>query len=192
MTWVSIRGAVRKLREAARLEQRELANKAGLTERTIRLLESKRAPKTMYASTAKALAGALGCDVEELAKWVPLRTREGDDDDVASALALPPARTLARRAERERELGKDGPLVETPQGALPLLGPTLLKRCHAACATVEGERFCVSGTVKDYDALPPRAAAVLGVKVGEGSRFLLARTIARGVPFYATVLTRDL
>ena len=40
--------------------------------------------------------------------------------------------------------------------------------------------------VKDYDSLPARAAAVLGVKVGHGSRFMLARNVARGVPFYAT------
>ena len=51
MTWVPIRDAVRKLREAAKLEQRELAKKSGITERAIRLLESKRAPKTMYAAT---------------------------------------------------------------------------------------------------------------------------------------------
>ena len=51
MTWVPIPNAVRKLREAAKLEQRELAKKSGITERAIRLLESKRAPKTMYAAT---------------------------------------------------------------------------------------------------------------------------------------------
>ena len=59
MTWVPIPNAVRKLREAAKLEQRELAKKSGITERAIRLLESKRAPKTMYAATVKALAGTL-------------------------------------------------------------------------------------------------------------------------------------
>ena len=33
MTWVPIPHAVRKLREAAKLEQRELAKKSGITER---------------------------------------------------------------------------------------------------------------------------------------------------------------
>jgi 5-methylcytosine-specific restriction enzyme B len=37
MTWVPIPNAVRKLREAAKLEQRELAKKSGITERAIRL-----------------------------------------------------------------------------------------------------------------------------------------------------------
>lgn len=40
--------------------------------------------------------------------------------------------------------------------------------------------------------MPARAAAVLDVDVGHGARFLVARNVARGVPFYATVFTRDL
>ena len=194
MTWVPIRGAVRKLREASRLEQRELARKSGLTERTIRLLESKRAPKTMYAASVKALAGVLGCAPEELATWVsrPRRGGEDADDALETVLALPQPSTLARRAHRERELGRDGEVVTAGGERFALVGPTLLKRCHAACATVAGERFAVSGVVQDYEPLPARAAAVLGVPVGRGSRFLLARNIARGVPFYATVFTRGL
>lgn len=194
MTWVPIRGAIRRQREAAKLEQRELAKKSGLTERTIRLYESRRAPKTMYASSLKALAVVLGCAPEDLAAWVtrPRRGSDDDDDDaIATAIALPPSSTLARRANRERALGRDGAVVETPAGKLELLGPTLLKRCHAACATVAGERFAVSGVVKDYEALPARAAVVLQARVGHGSRFLFARNVARGVPFYATVFTRD-
>ncbi len=192
MTWVPIRNAVRKLREAAKLEQRELAKKSGLTERTIRLLESKRAPKTMYAASVKALAGTLKCAPEDLATWVA-RVRGHDvDDEVESVIALPPASTLARRAQREQELGRDGETLTIARGRYQLLGPTLLKRCHAACATVEGQRFAVSGMIKDYDSLPSRAAAVLGVGVGHGSRFLFARNVAKGVPFYATVLTREL
>src|SRR5262249_1132681 len=101
MTWVPVRGAVRALRETAKLEQREGAKKRGLTERRIRLLESKRAPKTMYAASVKALAGALGCQPEELATWVT-RRRGGDDGDdpaasVEGVLSLPQAGTLARR-----------------------------------------------------------------------------------------------
>lgn len=192
MTWVPIPNALRKLREAARLEQRELAKKSGLTERTIRLLESKRAPKTMYATSVKALAGTLKCAPEDLATWVA-RVRGHDvDDAVTSVIALPTPGTLGRRAEREQALGRHGETLPTPDGPLELLGPTLLKRCHAACALVEGKRFAVSGVVTDYEALPARAAAVLGVPVGQGARFLLARNVARGVPFYATVFARDL
>ena len=192
MTWVPIRDAVRTLREAARLEQRELAKKSGLTERAIRLLESKRAPKTMYAATVKALAGTLKCAPEDLATWVPRRRGHDADDEIQSLVALPPSSTLARRAHREQELGRDADTLTTTTGRWPLLGPTLLKRCHAACATVAGERFAVSGHVKDYEALPARAAAVLGARVGHGSRFLVARNVARGVPFYATVFSRAL
>src|SRR5258706_7786409 len=192
MTWIPIRNAVRKLRGAAKLEQRELAKKSGLTERTIRLLESKRAPKTMYASSVKALAGTLKCAREDLATWVSRRRGHDVDEEVESLIALPPASTLARRAQREQELGRDGETLATTTGRYQLLGPTLLKRCHAACATVEGQRVAISGMVKDYDSLPARAAAVLAVKVGHGSRFLVARNIAKGIPFYATVFTRTL
>jgi transcriptional regulator with XRE-family HTH domain len=188
MTWVPVKGAVRKLREAAKLEQRELAKRSGMTERTIRLLESKRAPKTMYASTAKALAGALRCAPEDLATWVPLRRRADADDEIESLTALPQSSTLARRAERERALGREG---ESLAGHA-LLGPTLLKRCQAACATMEGQRLAISGVVSDYDGLPARATALLGVKTGHGARFLFARNVARGVPFYATVFSREL
>jgi hypothetical protein len=121
---------------------------------------------------------------------------DGHFDDVAGdvegVLALPRAGTLSRRAQRERELGRDGAIVETRAGRLELLGPTLLKRCHAACAAVDGQRFAIGGVVQDYEALPARAAAMLGVPVGHGARFLLARNVARGVPFYATVFTRRL
>src|SRR5437762_10048261 len=108
MTWVPIQGAVRALREAAKLEQRELARKSGLTERTIRLLESRRAPKTMYAASLKALAQVLGCAPEELATWVTRRRAGAAGDrfdagdlaagdpaaDVDGVLALPPSSTL--------------------------------------------------------------------------------------------------
>ena len=192
MTWVPIRNAVRKLREAAKLEQRELAKKSGITERAIRLLESKRAPKTMYAATVKALAGTLKCAPEDLATWVPRRRGHDVDDEIQSVIALPPTSTLARRAQLEQELGRDNETLTTTSGRYALLGPTLLKRCQTACATVENELFAVSGLLKDHDALPARAAAVLDVRVGHGARFLLARNVARGVPFYATVFTRDL
>jgi hypothetical protein len=146
----------------------------------------------MYASSVKALAGVFKCAPEELATWIARPPRGADSDEIDSLLALPTPSTLARRAHRERELGRDGEMVETRGRRVELVGPTLLKRCHAACATVAGERFAVAGVVKDYEALPARAAAVLGVEVGHGSRFLIARTVARGVPFYATVFTRRL
>src|SRR5215471_2734851 len=148
MTWIPLPNAVRALREAAKLEQRELAKKSGLTERAIRLLESKRAPKTMYAATVKALAGTLKCAPEDLATWVPRRRGHDVDDEIQSVLSLPPSSTLARRAHREQELGRDADTLTTTSGRWTLLGPTLLKRCHAACATVAGERFAVTGLIK--------------------------------------------
>jgi transcriptional regulator with XRE-family HTH domain len=188
MTWVPISGALEKLRQAAKLEQRELAKKAGLAERTIRLLESKRAPKTMYATSVKALAGVLKCAPEELATWVARARGHDPSEELDSLIALPPSGTLSRRAQRERELGRDGEQL----AGVELCGPTLLKRIGAACAAAEGRRLAFAGLVKEYEAMPARAAALLGVPVGHGARFLLARQVARGVPFYATVFTTDL
>jgi hypothetical protein len=146
----------------------------------------------MYAASVKALAGVLDCAPEDLATWLARRRGHEVGDDVESVIALPPSSTLARRAQREQELGRDGDTLLTPAGRHELLGPTLLKRCHAACATVEGRLIGIAGMVKDYESLPARAAVVLGAPIGHGSRFLLARNVARGVPFYATVFTRDL
>jgi hypothetical protein len=114
---------------------------------------------------------------------VPRRRGYDVDDEIQSVIALPPASTLARRAQREQELGRDNEPLTTTSGRYALLGPTILKRCQTACATVENELFAVSGLLKDHDALPARAAAVLDVRVGHGARFLLARNVARGVPF---------
>jgi transcriptional regulator with XRE-family HTH domain len=195
MTWVPIRGAVRALREAARLEQRELARRSGVTERTVRLLESRRAPRTMHASTVKALAGALACAPEDLATWVT-RARPATDDEEDAPItdgALPPGSTLGRRAARERALGRDHATLTLDDGTtLPLLGPTLLRRLHIACAAHADQRLAIRGVAKEAEPLPARAAPVLDARVGEGARFLVARTVARGVPFYVTVFTRML
>src|SRR5690349_4573300 len=111
MTWVPTPKAVRKLRLLAKLEQHELAKKSGMSERAIRLLESRRAPKTMYATTVKALAGALACAPEDLATWVARGRGADARDDVDTLAALPPASTLARRAKREQELGRAEEIV---------------------------------------------------------------------------------
>jgi hypothetical protein len=107
-------------------------------------------------------------------------------------VALPPSSTLARRARRERELGRADEIVRIADQSYELLGPTLLKRCFTAPATAQDRVFAVTGAIKDHQALPPRAAAVLGVRIGHGARFLMARTVAKGVPFYVTVFTRNL
>jgi len=195
MTWVPIRGAVRALREAARLEQRELARRAGVTERTVRLLESRAAPRTMHASTVKALAGALACTPEDLATWIARARPTADDEDDAPIAdgALPRAATLGRRAARERALGRDAETLALADGTtVPLLGPTLLRRLHIACAAHADQRLAIRGVAKEAEPLPARAAPVLDARVGEGARFLVARTVARGVPFYVTVFSRDL
>jgi hypothetical protein len=128
------------------------------------------------------------CAPEELATWVARRRGHDVSEELESLIALPPSGTLSRRAQRERELGRDGEKL----GEVELCGPTLLKRIGAACAAAEGQRLAFTGLVKEYDALPARAADVLQISVGHGARFLLARHVARGVPFYATVFTLTL
>ena len=192
MTWVPIPNAVRKLREAAKLEQRELAKKSGITERAIRLLESKRAPKTMYAATVKALAGTLKCAPEDLATWVPRRRGHDVDDEIQSVIALPPASTLARRAQREQELGRDNETLTTTSGRYAAPRP------HAPQALPDRLRHRRERALRRLRPAqgprrPPRPRRRRARRrVGHGARFLLARNVARGVPFYATVFTRDL
>jgi hypothetical protein len=188
--WVPIKGALKKQRVARKLDRRELAKKAGLRERTIRLHESAKAPATMQADTVKRLALALQIERELFARWVDQALPEVIDDDQNDP-SLPPVGTLGERARREREMGKAAAL-ETPSGQYELLGAARLKQCMTACALYKDQRFAVAGKVDNHESLPDPAAKVLDVEIGVGARFMLVRKIAKGLPLYATVFTREI
>jgi DNA-binding Xre family transcriptional regulator len=189
VTWIPIPGGLRKQRVARKLEKADLAKVSGVRERTLRLLESKKAPKTMQRATVMSLAKALGCVPEDLAKWVPYGADKAADPDLDDPRALPPKGTLNRRADQERALGRAAPTVTTASGEHELLGPDLLSRLFAACAVFKDRRVAVEGLIRQFKDVPAPAAAMLGIPVGVGSRFELARNVAKNVPFYATVYT---
>lgn len=57
---------LRKLRHRAKLTQRELAELAGLRQLTVQMIENRQ--RVCLRSTLNMLAGALGCEAEELEK----------------------------------------------------------------------------------------------------------------------------
>src|SRR5215470_17712300 len=125
MAWVPIEGALRKLREARDLSRQELADRSGVTNRTIRAHESSNPPRTMQDDTISVLAKALKVDKSALAKKVA-------DSELAHLVAvnasdsrmLPPVKTLTLRAEQERGLGIHD-MVMTASGPVEVLGPAL-------------------------------------------------------------------
>src|SRR3954462_8723363 len=124
MSWVLIKGALRRLRNAQKIDRKEAARRTGLRPITARRHESlKDGPRTRQAETVKRYADAYKCDRETFAKWEehgaapPL-----DDEGEAIDPIAPPMGTLSQRAERERELGA-AKTVSLPTGYFDVLGP---------------------------------------------------------------------
>src|SRR5262245_38959605 len=143
----------------------------------------------MQRATVISLAKALGCVPEDLAKWVPYGADKAADPDLDDPRALPPKRTLNRRADQERAPGRVAATVMSATGEHELLGPDPLSRLFAACAVLKERRVAVEGLIRPFKVVPAPAASVLCIPVGVGSRFELARNVAKNVPFYATVYT---
>jgi transcriptional regulator with XRE-family HTH domain len=185
--------ALERLRVARQMDRSELAKKAGLGVRTIELWESPRPPKTMARETLRRLAKALESPQAALARWVPYGGGEAapplDDEERLPAIVTS---TLSRLAEEARAAGAAGLTVTVPSGTYPLLGPSLFEKCDKAHGRYRDQRLAVVGHVKSFDHLPARACEVLRVRVGDGAKFLITRTIKRGNLFYSTVFTRDL
>jgi transcriptional regulator with XRE-family HTH domain len=193
MAWVLIKGALRRLRNAQKIDRKEAARRTGLRPITVRRHESlKDGPRTLQAETVKRYADAYKCDRETFAKWEEHGAAPPPDDDGdTSDPGAPALSTLSQRAERERELG-GAKTVSLPTGYFDAFGPAILKKCMTACALYKDRCFAVAGRVEDSDHLPEPAARTLGVEVGAGARFRMTGKVAKGVPFYATVFTRDL
>jgi transcriptional regulator with XRE-family HTH domain len=191
MPWIPIKGAIRRLRVARKMERSELAKRAGLDSRTIRLYESDQAPKTMQAETVKQLAAAFGCEPQKFARWEDYRTGTivQTDTDRSDAPELPPRSTLAMRAEQQRRSGRRDWLT-SPSGTHEVVGPQLLNRIKSAFGLFENQRYGITGVVEQHRAMPAICCRKLGVPEGTGTQFLLSRKVDRGVPFYASVFTR--
>lgn len=191
MPWALIKGALRRLRVAQALDRAQAARRTGLRDHTIRLHEGTKAPKMLRDDTVKAYAAAYKCDPQEFVKWIDHASTDpkNEIDDHAHDPIAPPAGTLERRAQRERELG-GATRITTTTGSYEVLGAALLRRCFSACQVHKDEQFAIIGRISDQDYIPEFAARMLGAEVGAGAIFKIERKIAKGLPVYATVFTR--
>jgi transcriptional regulator with XRE-family HTH domain len=173
---------VRKLRLERGWTVSALAEESGLRVRSIRLIESPKAPATMHFDTVKRLAEAFGEKRDHIAEpreYDP----DLDDDDVSGA---PPKSTLAMRAARDamREW------AATASGQrYELVRPRLLHRIQTAPGLCTDRRFAITGKVRDHRDMPAIVGRVLGSPSTVCAQFLLARRVDTGDACYSSIFT---
>lgn len=165
-------GRVRALRVAVALTQAELAERSGISERTVSDLE-RGLRHSVYASTARQLAAALGIGADDLAEF--LRTAGGASGSAASiggataGLPRPITPILGRRAElaaiRRLIRRHDVRLVTVlgPGG----IGKTRLavEVAHSAGAEFEAGRYFVDlSRFEDPSQVRPAIGIAFGVQ----------------------------
>src|SRR6187549_3540797 len=92
---------LKKLRAAAGLTQEKLADRAGISARTVSDVE--RGLRTaVHGDTARRLASALGLHDEERVKFDAVARGFVDDSHRPGELPVPPTRLLGRARELER------------------------------------------------------------------------------------------
>jgi transcriptional regulator with XRE-family HTH domain len=163
MPWVLIPGALQALRRAKHYDVKTLAELSGLAPDTIYRLESRiRPPDTPQEQTINQLCQALECKPETFVRCA----------DAAELHQLRRARPVvaARRAARPSRRGRPR-LLTLPSGTYECVDSGMLKRCALACATFEGRRLAVTGTVEPHDAMPELVARVLDAQPGAGVCF---------------------
>ena len=181
MPWFPIKGIVRKLRIERGWTREELAKRAGVKPRTVRLWESDRLPRTGHDDTVRGFAAALGVAAEGVADWLDYDPEVDDFEDAASG--APPKSTLATRAARDdvREW------IALPTGEkLELVRPRLLHRIKTAPGLCAKARYAITGKVRDHRDMPPIVGAALGVNSLVCGQFLLLRRVHNGDVCYAS------
>jgi transcriptional regulator with XRE-family HTH domain len=181
MAWFPMKGVIRKLRTERKWTHDELARKAGVKPRTIRMWESEHPPRTAHDDTVRGFAAAFSVKPEEIAEWHD-RDPKLDDADAASAALKS---TLAMRAARDdvREW------VTLPNGRrIEVLRPRLLHRIKSAPGLHDGN-VAIGGKVSDHRGMPAIVSEVLDVAVSRCAQFLIVRRVDRGDLLYASVFT---
>ena len=184
MPWFPIKGIVRKLRLERGLTRMELAKRAGVKPRTVRLWESDRMPRTGHDDTVRGFAAALTVAPEAIADWLDYDPDLDDLDDAPGG--APSKSTLATRAARDevREC------IALPSGEkLELIRPRLLHRIKTAPGLCADKRYAIAGKVRDHRDMPPVVGTALSVNSIVCGQFLLARRIQNGDVCYASPFT---
>jgi transcriptional regulator with XRE-family HTH domain len=162
--------ALKKFRQAAGLTQEELADRAGISARTVSDVE--RGLRTaIHGDTARRLASALGLRDEDRARFDTVArgpVHVGGPAGRPGALPVPPTRLLGRSAE----LASITARLQSPDvRLLTLTGPGGIGKTRLALegavqvqALFAGGVFFVSlGELKDASLVAPELAKVIGV-----------------------------
>jgi len=175
--------ALKKLRAAAGMTQEELADRAGISARTVSDVE--RGLRTVvHHDTARRLAWALGLGEQDRARFDAVARGLVEDTPLPGNLPAPPTRVLGR----SRELANITARLQDPEvRLLTLTGPGGIGKTRLALeAAVQvrslfGDRvfFVALGELRDASLVAPELAKVIGVvETGPELVELLTRRLA--------------
>lgn len=208
LKWVLLRGVLRKLRMERGWTQAIVAARSGMSVRQIKSHESRRPPKSIRSDYLLALAEVFGKkDLKHIAEFdgpadsqpsPPSASHARKPSSGASVSELedtinggepqnaapPILSTLSQRSERERELGLDQVMVETPRGRLPLLGLNWFKLIWSRPLKYDGARFLIIGDIDDYQGLSLPVRKTFEVK--DGGKYRFVRWLDDKTFFYTT------
>jgi predicted ATPase/DNA-binding XRE family transcriptional regulator len=159
--------ALKKLRAAAGMTQEELADRAGISARTVSDVE-RGLRMSVHGDTARRLAAALGLSDQDRARFDALARGVMVSTQPPGDLPIPPTRLLGRSGELARILAK---LEDPALRLLTLTGPggigktrLALEAAAQARALFDGGVFFVSlGELRDATLVAPELAKVIGV-----------------------------
>ena len=178
---------LKQLRTAAGLTQEELAERSGISARTVSDVE--RGLRTnVYPDTARRLAAALGLQEEARRRFEAIARGRAITplQPESSALPIPPTTLLGRADELDAVIAA---LANPSVRLLTLTGPGGIGKTRLALEVAAREQtsfpdgvFLVSlGEVSDPDLVAPAIAKAIGVvEIGEGIPLLIERRLAGG------------
>ena len=183
MTDETLSVTLKKLRAAAGMTQEELADRAGISARTVSDIE--RGLRTVvHGDTARRLAPALGLHDEERAKFEAVARRLVDDTHQPGDLPIPPTRLLGRARELASITAR---LQSLEVRLLTLTGPGGIGKTRLALEAAAqtqglfggGVFFVALGDLRDPSLVAPELAKVIGVvETGPEMVGLLTRRLA--------------
>ncbi|TME35540.1 MAG: helix-turn-helix domain-containing protein [Chloroflexi bacterium] len=181
----SLGATLKLLRSTARLTQEELADRSGISARTISDLE-RGLRGTVYPHTARRLAAALGLDRDASHRFeaTAARRTSSEPELPTHALPIPPTPLLGRADEVARILSASR---EPGLRLITLTGPGGIGKTRLALAVAgieqtsfpDGVFFVPLGEVRDSELVAPAIAKALGVaEIGAGIPVLIERWLA--------------
>jgi len=178
---------LKQLRTAAGLTQEELAERSGISARTVSDVE--RGLRTnVYLDTARRLAAALGLQEEASHRFEAIARGRAITSlqPESSALPIPPTTLLGRADDLDAVIAA---LKNPGVRLLTLTGPGGIGKTRLALEVAvrelpsfpDGVFFVSLGEVSDPDLVAPAIAKAIGVvEIGEGIPLLIERRLARG------------